>query len=56
MDATPAPEPAQEPAPAPSDDTKSMPKTASDLALIGLLGCIAAFSALGVRQYRRSSR
>jgi hypothetical protein len=58
MDATPAPEPVQEPAPAPapSDDTKSMPKTASDLALIGLLGCIAAFSALGVRQYRRSSR
>jgi len=55
MDATPAPEPVQEPAPAP-DDTKSMPKTASDLALIGLIGSLAACGALGLRQYRRSSR
>jgi hypothetical protein len=49
MDATPAPAP--EPAPEPQNET--MPKTASDLALIGLIGFGAAFAAFGVRQYRR---
>ena len=53
----PAPAPAVEPTPEPqSDDDKSMPKTASQLALIGLLGAAAAFTAFGVRSYRNKAR
>ena len=53
----PAPAPAVEPTPEPqSDDDKSMPKTASELALIGLLGAAAAFTAFGVRSYRNKAR
>jgi len=53
----PAPAPAVEPTPEPqSEDDKSMPKTASQLALIGLLGAAAAFTAFGVRSYRNKAR
>jgi hypothetical protein len=51
------PAPAPEPTPEPqSDDDKTMPKTASQLALIGLLGAAAAFTAFGVRSYRNKAR
>jgi hypothetical protein len=33
-----------------------MPKTASQLALIGLLGAAAAFTAFGVRSHRNKAR
>jgi hypothetical protein len=51
------PAPAPEPTPEPqTDDDKTMPKTASQLALIGLLGAAAAFTAFGVRSYRNKAR
>jgi hypothetical protein len=51
------PAPAPEPTPEPqSDDDKTMPKTASQLALIGLLGAAAAFTAFGVRSYRNKAQ
>lgn len=53
----PAPAPAPEPTPEPqSDDDKTMPKTASELALIALLGAAAAFTAFGVRSYRNKAQ
>jgi hypothetical protein len=52
-----APAPAPEPVPEPqSDNDKTMPKTASQLMLIGLLGAAAAFTAFGVRSYRNKAR
>jgi hypothetical protein len=51
------PAPTPEPTPEPqSDDDKTMPKTASQLALIGLLGAAAAFTAFGVRSHRNKAR
>jgi hypothetical protein len=51
------PAPAPEPTPEPqSDDDKTMPKTASQLALIALLGAAAAFTAFGVRSYRNKAQ
>jgi len=48
-----APAPAPAPAaPAPTDN--DLPKTASDLYLVGLLGVLATLGAVSVRQYRRS--
>lgn len=41
------------PDPQPADDT-SMPKTASQLGLIGLLGAFSAIGAVSVRRYRNS--
>ena len=53
----PVPAPTPEPTPEPqSDNDKTMPKTASQLALIGLLGAGAAFSAFGMRNYRNKAR
>lgn len=60
---TATPEPAAEPEPGgqasstPSDGSSAdMPKTASQFALIGLLGVFAAGLAAGVRRYRRALR
>ena len=53
VEPAPAPEPTPEPQ---SDDDKTMPKTASQLALIGLLGAAAAFTAFGVRSYRNKAQ
>jgi hypothetical protein len=56
----PAPEPAAQAPSASNDSTPTdgangdLPKTASQLFLIGLLGVLAALVALGVRQYRRT--
>jgi len=50
-----SPAPAPEPTPAPSDQD-NMPKTASELALIGLFGVLAALAAFGMRQYRGGLR
>jgi hypothetical protein len=50
----PEPEP-QNPAPAPAPDANNeLPKTSSDLYLVGLLGVLATLGAVSVRQIRRS--
>jgi hypothetical protein len=51
----PAPAPAPEPAPAPAADTTptEMPRTASDMPLIALIGMLSVISAIGVRTFVR---
>ncbi len=48
------PAPAAEPAPAPAAPQENLPKTASNLPLIGLLGLICLGSAFSMRLFRRS--
>lgn len=50
---TPAPRAAPAPAPAPAEAPASLPKTASELPLIGLLGLVFLCSSFGLRLLRR---
>jgi len=53
--AAPAPAPAQaEPAPEPTQVAQALPKTGSDIPLLGLLGLLCFAASLGVRLVRRS--
>ena len=52
-EAAPAPAPAPEPAAAPAPAPKKLPKTGSDLPLVGVLGLALLAAALGLRTIRR---
>ena len=52
-EAAPAAAPAPEPAAAPAPEHKKLPKTGSDLPLVGVLGLAFLASALGLRTIRR---
>jgi LPXTG-motif cell wall-anchored protein len=52
----PAPAPAAAPAPAPEPAKKKLPKTASQIPMVGLLGALSLASGLGLSILRRRSR
>ena len=51
--AAPAPAPEPAPAPAPAPEAPKMPKTASPLPLVGLLGLFLTGASFGIRKFRR---
>jgi LPXTG-motif cell wall-anchored protein len=52
--AEPAPAPAAEPAPAPAPEHKKLPKTASPMPLVALIGFLSLGAGLGLTAIRRT--